>query len=592
MSEIRGKERRMKSRKMKLWLLLPLLALCMILSGRTTHAASYRQIAFVNSSDKALLLKFKEFCPAGYTWKVMKDNAQAAILSGSEAGGTVGNDRMFKIPLGSRYAVKTRYTLVVTGKDNRQSITVRYYTGGALTGTAVSTTSKDALKGNITLSKGFKGSGVEFLVFKGENSTDLISSANFAKTKVAGNTISMAASIPGTALGNGEYKTYVILSYSMDGAIYYGQGRATVHKFIKKQKKVGGVRVSTADSRIKITWNAAPNASYYKVFRSHSKAGSYKCIASKVIGTSYTTGILKGGRNYYYQIMAVGQAGSKKVSGPKSKPKGIFLGIVPGKVPNIRFGYNMNEDLIVKWNRTVNATGFLVYYKKAGTKVYQKLGSTKKRTYSLESLDPNSTYRIKVLAYRKDGGRKILADSSSRVLKIKPNAFKQKYHDILLANGVRPIEHINGKSIYTTRKYSNERKLAFVNVNGYSSTTEYLIWISHYTQQVTIFKGSKGNWKIIRACPCSSGKASTPSPKGVFKVTYKETGWYYVNTKELYVTHWCGRNSFHTRPLYNDGSVCSPEMGKPASHGCARLPDSDAYYIYKNIPIGTTVVSY
>ena len=582
----------MKIRKCKRWLLYPLLALCLILSGGTVRAASYRQIAYVNSTDKALILKFEEFCSGGYSWKVMKDTASSAILTGSESGGTVGNSRMFKISLGSKYVEKTKYTLVVTGKDKEKSITVRYYTGGALQGSGISTTSKDALKANITLSSGFKGKKAEFLVFKGADSTNLITSADFAKTKLDGSKISMAANIAGTKLGNGEYKTYVVLSYSYDGTVYFGQGKAAVYKFVKKQHKVTGVRVSTANSKIKVTWNSAKNASYYKVYRSHSKNGDYKLIASKVIGTTYNTGILKGGQYFYYQIVAVGQAGSKTVTGPRSNPRGIYVPIVPGKVPNIRFGYNMNEELIVKWNTTVNATGYYVYCKKATEKKYKKLGDTKVRTWSLEELDPDTTYKVKVLAYLKSGGKTITADSASKVLKIKPKSFKKKYHDLLLANGVRPIEHVNGKSIYTTRKYSKERKLAFVNVKGYSSSTKYLIWISHYTQQVTIFKGSKGKWKIVRSCPCSSGKASTPSPKGVFKTSYKETGWYYVNTKELYVTHWCGRNSFHTRPLYNDGSVCSPAMGRPASHGCARLPNSDAYYIYKNIPKGTTVVSY
>jgi lipoprotein-anchoring transpeptidase ErfK/SrfK len=30
--------------------------------------------------------------------------------------------------------------------------------------------------------------------------------------------------------------------------------------------------------------------------------------------------------------------------------------------------------------------------------------------------------------------------------------------------------------------------------------------------------------------------------------------------------------------------------GYPASHGCVRLPGSDAAYLYKNMPIGTTVI--
>ena len=31
-------------------------------------------------------------------------------------------------------------------------------------------------------------------------------------------------------------------------------------------------------------------------------------------------------------------------------------------------------------------------------------------------------------------------------------------------------------------------------------------------------------------------------------------------------------------------------LGSPASHGCIRLACGDAYYIYKNCPVGTRVV--
>ena len=167
-----------------------------------------------------------------------------------------------------------------------------------------------------------------------------------------------------------------------------------------------------------------------------------------------------------------------------------------------------------------------------------------------------------------------------------------KNYDKLLANTVRTIGYSGNKEIYTTKNYSKEVKLAFVNGKGYSSKTDYLIWISHYTQQVTIYKGSKKNWKIIRTFDCATGTASNHSPIGVYKITYKEPGWFYTSTKELYVTHFAGRNSFHTRPLWNSGAVQNPTIGKPASHGCIRCYNEDAKYIYDNMPVGTTVVSY
>ena len=42
------------------------------------------------------------------------------------------------------------------------------------------------------------------------------------------------------------------------------------------------------------------------------------------------------------------------------------------------------------------------------------------------------------------------------------------------------------KCNYTTSKYSTAQKLAYV--KKYSSKTSYLIWVSHYTQEVSIFQ--------------------------------------------------------------------------------------------------------
>ena len=185
-----------------------------------------------------------------------------------------------------------------------------------------------------------------------------------------------------------------------------------------------------------------------------------------------------------------------------------------------------------------------------------------------------------------------LSSKTSKVITVTPRQYRDKNYNKLLASQVRSIGYVGNKCIYTTKKYSTEVKTAFVNYKGYSSKTKYLIWISHYTQQVSIFEGSKGKWKMIRTFICATGTAKNHSPRGVFKITYKEKGWFYTSTKELYVTHYKGRNSFHTRPLWNNGSVQNPTIGKPASHGCVRCYNQDAKYIYDKMPIGTTVVSY
>lgn len=146
---------------------------------------------------------------------------------------------------------------------------------------------------------------------------------------------------------------------------------------------------------------------------------------------------------------------------------------------------------------------------------------------------------------------------------------------------------------YTSKKYTTEQKLKFV--NKYSSKTKYLIWISNYTQQVNIFRGKKGHWKLIRSCICTTGGYQHRTPHGIYTVGKKEKSWNYYNRYLLYVTHFDGLNSFHSRihrkKAYG-GGFYYPTLGAPGSNGCIRLYDKDCYYIYKNIPKGTKVISY
>lgn len=151
--------------------------------------------------------------------------------------------------------------------------------------------------------------------------------------------------------------------------------------------------------------------------------------------------------------------------------------------------------------------------------------------------------------------------------------------------------------------YSQATKEGFVNQKGYKSSTGYLIWISLKTQKVNIFQGQKGSWKLIRTCPCATGRNVSPTVTGVFQVIYKTSYWRFsevINGKEVddyyrvfKVTGFWGGQATHSRLyLTKDGSLLDGTMGTPVSHGCVRMMDEDCGYIYSSIPYNTTVVVY
>ena len=558
------------------------------LAGKSAQAATTPQeisaskIAYVDDSGR-LVLKFTDFSDVGYTYTVTNEKTGAK----TDTAQLASKKGVLTVSLGQLYSsAKTGYKLVLTSKDNTKKLTVHYYTGKALGSYSIKQKSDDSVKASWTVSdKTYTGYSLG--MYLGQNSTVAQKQVSAAKTAVS-------ASVAASSLKNARYYTYLIGQTTLDNnkTVYYGQGMLKTFDYVKKPAKVKGVKAVPNANAAKLSWNAVSNASYYTVYKSTKSSSGYKVAKSKCTSTSLKIKGLTGGKKYYFKVVAVSQAGGKTVVGTQSNAVLAKIPVVAGQVRNVQLSFDSKKNLALTWSRTAKATSYHILYKKAADSKYKILIKTKKSNYSLAKLKADTKYNIKVQAVTRIGNKVYLSSKTSKVITVTPRQYRDKNYNKLLASQVRSIGYVGNKCIYTTKKYSTEVKTAFVNYKGYSSKTKYLIWISHYTQQVSIFQGSKGKWKMIRTFICATGTAKNHSPRGVFKITYKEKGWFYTSTKELYVTHYKGRNSFHTRPLWNNGSVQNPTIGKPASHGCVRCYNQDAKYIYDKMPIGTTVVSY
>lgn len=557
------------------------------LAGKSAQAAttpqetSVSKIAYVDASGR-LVLKFADFSDAGYTYTVTNEKTGAK----TDTAQLASKKGVLTVSLGQLYSAKTGYKLILTSKDNTKKLTVHYYTGKALGSYSIKQKSNDSVKASWTVSdKIYTRYSLE--LYLGGNST-------VAQKRISVGKTAASASIASSSLKNARYYTYLIGQTTLNNnkTVYYGQGMLKTFDYVKKPAKVKGVKAVPNANAAKLSWNAVSNASYYTVYKSTKSSSGYKVAKSKCTSTSLKIKGLIGGKKYYFKVVAVSQAGGKTVIGTQSNAVLAKIPVVAGQVRNVQLSFDSKKNLALTWSRTAKATSYHILYKKAADSKYKILIKTKKSNYSLAKLKADTKYNIKVQAVTRIGNKVYLSSKTSKVITVTPRQYRDKNYNKLLASQVRSIGYVGNKCIYTTKKYSTEVKTAFVNYKRYSSKTKYLIWISHYTQQVSIFEGSKGKWKMIRTFTCATGTAKNHSPRGVFKITYKEKGWFYTSTKELYVTHYKGRNSFHTRPLWNNGSVQNPTIGKPASHGCVRCYNQDAKYIYDKMPIGTTVVSY
>lgn len=139
--------------------------------------------------------------------------------------------------------------------------------------------------------------------------------------------------------------------------------------------------------------------------------------------------------------------------------------------------------------------------------------------------------------------------------------------------------------------YTTVEKENFVNIHGYESKTDYLVWISLLTQKVNVFEGSSGQWQLVHTFSCCTGKNTTPTIAGVFEYQYRQNYWdfgYYIVKRPMIFN---GGHAFHTRTyVKSTGGLLDPTIGKPASQGCVRMYDADVNWLWDNMPFGTTVV--
>ncbi len=386
------------------------------------------------------------------------------------------------------------------------------------------------------------------------------------------------------------------------------------------------------ETSAKLTWSKVEKADGYLVYLVDQETGQLKKIKT-TSAKSYTVSKLKSGEKYTYQIFAYTKAKGNILKSAKGKSIAFKTKLNKPAQPT-NFAVNMYGDgsVTLKWSTAKNATGYNLYKYDSAKKAYVKYKSTKEKNIKISGLKDGTDYKFKLTSYRKVNG-KIIESAFSSVLTVEGKEFSEAVKSVhgrrhkatlktattvTIAKTKQKVKLKKGQSITTSSrsastvtgyltdgrsfkisgnklKYSNltvaktnytqKVKEAFVNARGYSSRTNYLIWISQYTANVTIFKGSKGNWKMVRSMPCVIGRQGK-TPQGIFRLDPRSRDYAYGGVR-VYFT-WNNQklwgNSFHMR---TSGTTRGAE-----SSGCIRLGSADLNYLASNCGAGTTVVSY
>lgn len=166
-------------------------------------------------------------------------------------------------------------------------------------------------------------------------------------------------------------------------------------------------RVSS--SKVKLKWNSVKNAAKYEVFRSQSKNGTYRKIATTA-KTSYTDTKKTPGATYFYKVRARRPLNGAPAYSRYSEKKSVKLKLsapVLSKVKNVS-----GKKVSVKWKKVTGAKGYEIFRSSSKKKGFKKLKSCTKTGYT-DKLTKKKTYYYKVRAYTIIGNKKVYSSFSA-----------------------------------------------------------------------------------------------------------------------------------------------------------------------------------
>ena len=175
--------------------------------------------------------------------------------------------------------------------------------------------------------------------------------------------------------------------------------------------------VSKSTSSAGLTWDKMDVAGY-NIYRSTSKAGTYKKIDT-VIEPSYTDKGLTKGKTYYYKVEAYIKSNGKEiVSGQSAAASVTVCAPAPSTVSATK---TKSGVATIKWGKSTGASGYEVYMATSSKGKYTKIAtltSVSTLSYKKTGLTAGKTYYFKVRSYTTVDGKKVYSPYT-KVVKVK-----------------------------------------------------------------------------------------------------------------------------------------------------------------------------
>lgn len=231
-------------------------------------------------------------------------------------------------------------------------------------------------------------------------------------------------------------------------------------KSIKCTPAAPSLRISRANGKPKLSWDAVNSATKYWIYRStDGKNFKYYDSTTK---TSYTNSGAASGTKYYYKVKAVKVVNGNNVASAYSYAKSL---VCTPATPNVSITSASGKPKL-SWNAVNGATKYWIYRSTDG-KNFKYYDSTTKTTYTNISTTVGTRYYYKVKAVVVDNGTSYAsAFSSSKSLLVSTAA------PIVKAAAAEGTPSLSWNAVNGADKYWVYRSTDGVNFKYYDTTTK------------------------------------------------------------------------------------------------------------------------
>ena len=145
-------------------------------------------------------------------------------------------------------------------------------------------------------------------------------------------------------------------------------------------------------STLKLSWSKIEKAKFYEIYRLNTSTKKYEKIGTTT-ETKYTDKNLKSASSYYYKVKPCVKSLNQFSNELKLTTKPF--------TPKVSLKLNSSSSFTATWtNVSSRNSGYQVYMSTSKDGKYNLIGSTTEKTFTVDELENNKTYYIKVRAFK------------------------------------------------------------------------------------------------------------------------------------------------------------------------------------------------